>query len=206
MSFPQYQPVYKKFCQNLSSFGEHDRLLLQKVFLIAKQQHRGQKKFGLWAYIIHPLAIFNFLTRKLKRNDINILITAFLHDTVEDGDITLLEIKKIFGQEVYSIMKLLTRFRQPNETEEEKIINKRKHFLKVAKGSHAARLIKIADEYDNMKNWLNIPKRNHNRKKFPRWLKEAEEHLALARKTNKTAYSIFKKEFLKVQTALEKEQ
>jgi len=206
MSFPQHQPVYKKFYQNLSSFGEYDRLLLQKAFSVAKQQHCGQKKFGLWTYIIHPLAIFNFLTKKLKISDTNILIAALLHDAVEDGDITLKEIKNLFGEGVYSIIKLLTRFRQPDETEEEKIINKRKHFLKVSKGSRAARLIKIADEYDNMKNWLNISKRNHNRKKIPRWLKEAREHLALARKTNKTAYSIFKKEFLKVQTALKKEQ
>lgn len=202
MAFPKYRNNYKEFCRNLRLFDAPNRTLLQKAFLIAKQQHKGQKKFGLWPYIIHPLAIFNFLVEKIKIKNPDILIATLLHDTVEDGDITLLEIKKLFGAKTCGIMKSLTRFRKPNETEKEKTINKQKHFKKIIRSSKEAKLIKLADEYDNMKNWLKIPKKNHNRKKFPRWIEEAEKHLALARKINKTLHRIMRKELKLIKISL----
>lgn len=202
MAFPKYQDAYKKFLSNLRLFDAPSRVLFQKAFVIARREHRGQKKFGLWAYIIHPLAIFNFLIEKLKINKPDILIAALLHDTVEDGTITLSNIKKLFGGKTYSIMKAVTRFRSPDETEEEKTINKQKHFKKIIKSLPETKMIKLADEYDNMQNWLKIPKKNHNRRKFPRWLKEAEEHLVLAKTTDKLIFKIMNKKLKSIKKSL----
>lgn len=202
MAFPKYRDNYKKFCLNLGVFDAPSRALFQKAFTIAKHEHHNQKKFGLWPYIIHPLAIFNFLVKKLKITDANILTAALLHDAVEDGEITLIEIKKLFGFKTYSIMKSVTRFRKPDETEKEKAINKQKHFKKIAKSSRGAKIIKLADEYDNMRNWLKIPLKNHNNKKFPRWLKEARENIILAEATDKTLFKIMEKKLKNIKLAL----
>lgn len=202
MAFPEYRDNYQRFRQNLLLFGNLDRVLLQKAFRIAKREHRGQKKFGLWPYIIHPLAIFNLLFKKLGMTDIDILAVALLHDSVEDGDITLSGIKKLFNKKIYSIMKAVTRFRKSDETEKEKRANKQKHFRKITKSSLEAKIIKLADEYDNMRNWLKIPKRNHNQQKFPRWVKEAEKHLVLAKKTNKILFKIMDVELKKIKKSL----
>lgn len=204
MPYPQFRENYITFLKHLKSFDKRKGAVLKQAYQIAKREHQGQKKFGLYPYIIHVLAIFNFLFAKLKIKDINILTSALLHDTVEDGKITLLEIEKIFGQKVYAIMETITRFRSPQETELEKAKNKYRHFIKVSKGSYGARIIKLADFYDNMKNWLVIPPKNHNRQKFPRWLKEAEKHLTLARKTNKTMLRIMKEELKHIKIALAK--
>lgn len=201
MAFPKYQDTYKKFLSNLRLFDAPSRVLLQKAFAIARREHRGQKKFGLWTYIIHPLAIFNFLVEKLKINEPDILIAALLHDTVEDGDITLFDIKKLFGEKTHNIMAEITRFRSPDETEEEKEINKQKHLEKIIKSSPEAKMIKLADEYDNMQNWLKIPKKNHNRRKFPRWFSEAKKHLILAKKTNETIFKIMSAELKKIKSS-----
>jgi (p)ppGpp synthase/HD superfamily hydrolase len=197
MAFPKYNEIYKKYCDTLRFFDTPDQKLFKKAFEIAKQEHNKQKKFGLWPYIIHPLSVFSFLANKLKITDKDILITALLHDVVEDGNITFTKIKKLFGAKVCKIMKEITRFRPPKETEAEKTINKQKHFQKISSGSPEAKLIKLVDEYDNMRHWQKIPQKNHNRKKFPRWIKEAKRHILLARKINQTLCEIMSKELTK---------
>lgn len=65
----------------------------------ATKKHSGQfRKATAIPYILHPLEVLQILYS--MRADINLLIAGVLHDTVEDTDTTLDEIKELFGDDV----------------------------------------------------------------------------------------------------------
>ncbi len=78
---------------------------------------------------------------------------------------------------------------EAHETEAEKKILKARFFNDfVRNGSRGIKLLGIADKYDTIRRAPLIPRSNPNRAKFPRWIKEAEAFLELAKKTDVNAY------------------
>ena len=68
-------------------YGE--QLILVKAINFAAEKHKYQKRKGTGeSYITHPLGVVDILI-KAHVTDIEILIAAVLHDTVEDTDTTL---------------------------------------------------------------------------------------------------------------------
>jgi len=184
---------YEKFKKNLNLLSKTDQKRARTAYLIAKKEHLNQKKFGIYPYIIHPLSVFNFIIQELNIRDINILLAALLHDTIEDGKLTFFDIQKKFGKKVEAIVRAVTRIPQTKESEKQKAVLKIRHFKRfIANGSYGVKIVGIADKYDNMKNMRLIPSGNPNYKKKPRWIKEAEKFISLAKKTNKDAWLIFK--------------
>ena len=191
----QQKSEYLKFQKTLFSFSKHEQKKLKLAYSIAKKEHFGQKKFGIYPYIIHPLSVYNFIVQKLKIRNINILIAALLHDTVEDGKLSFLDIQKMFGSEVTAIIKAVTRIPKTKESEQQKTLAKIKHFNKfIAKGSYEIQIVGIADKYDNIKNMNFIQPGNPNYKKRSRWIREAKKFIPIAKNINKDAYLILKKE------------
>lgn len=75
--------------------------LLMKATDFAAKAHRKQlRKDGETPYINHPIGVANILASVGKISDPNILISALLHDTVEDTAVTFDEIEKNFGSKV----------------------------------------------------------------------------------------------------------
>lgn len=76
-----------------------------------REKHAGQvRKFDHKPYIVHPIRVSKFI-KKFKGNSKHIdelMIAALLHDTLEDTNTTVLEIKKKFGNLVASLVKELT--------------------------------------------------------------------------------------------------
>lgn len=199
MKYPIFKKIYNEFQENIKYFPKGDKDLFKKAYRIARKEHQGQKKFGLYSYIIHPLSVFNFIFKKLHITNPNILISALLHDTVEDGTTTLNDIKRIFGNNVFLIVKTVTRIAREDETEEEKKILKMKHFNDVVcKGSQEAKILGIADKYDNLKNIPCIPIDSPHYKKFSRWFNETESFIVLAKKTSEIAFQLLRSELVRV--------
>lgn len=83
--------------------------LIQKAKEFARECHKGQvRKDGINPYIKHPEAVVNLLL-KVGVRDEKILASAWLHDVVEDCNITLNKIQEEFGLEVAKIVDILTR-------------------------------------------------------------------------------------------------
>lgn len=77
------------------------------AYLMAKEKHRGQKRRDGRPYIAHPITVAR-VVRKYFSNEERLnemIIAAYLHDTIEDTDTTYEEIKEKFGSYVaYLVM------------------------------------------------------------------------------------------------------
>jgi guanosine-3',5'-bis(diphosphate) 3'-pyrophosphohydrolase len=130
-------------------------LLLQKVtdaFLYALERHVGQyRKDNSTPYIVHPFRVFLWLADRAKVYDEDVLAAAFLHDLIEDTKTDYDDLEEKFGKQVAGIVAILSKDKRLSEKVREKRFNEQ-----LEKASWRAKIVKIADIYDNhcdMENW-----------------------------------------------------
>jgi guanosine-3',5'-bis(diphosphate) 3'-pyrophosphohydrolase len=96
-------------------------------------------------YVVHPLRVAEHVRRLAGVDDVEILCAAVLHDTIEDSDTRYDELAKAFSDRVASIVAELTNdSRLPKTARHEDMIRR------AATMSREAKLIKLADRYDNL--------------------------------------------------------
>jgi (p)ppGpp synthase/HD superfamily hydrolase len=91
--------------------------LLQKAIQFATFKHEEVKqvrKYTNVPYIVHPIEVLNIVKQSPTHTE-EMLIAAVLHDTVEDTNTTLDEIKDNFGLTVMTYVKGLTDISQPTD-------------------------------------------------------------------------------------------
>jgi guanosine-3',5'-bis(diphosphate) 3'-pyrophosphohydrolase len=123
---------------------------IERAFHFADKHHGEQIRASGERYITHPLAVASILAS--KRLDGASVVTALLHDTVEDTSVTLKEVTAHFGQEVARLVdgvtkltKLELRADQSKQAE-----NFRKLVVSMAQDIRVL-LIKLADRLHNMR-------------------------------------------------------
>ncbi len=79
----------------------------QSAAQFALHAHDGQFRVTGEAYITHPVAVAEYLFHAGASEDE--VIAAFLHDTVEDTDVTIEQIEALFGPEVAHIVAAVTK-------------------------------------------------------------------------------------------------
>lgn len=124
--------------------------LLHRAYAFSKEAHEKQKRDGGSPFIEHPLCVAAILTD--MRMDSTTIAAGLLHDTIEDTDKTVEDIKGLFGKEVAFLVEGLTKlgkmeFKTSVETYAE---NFRKIFLAMAKDIRVI-LVKFADRLHNMR-------------------------------------------------------
>ena len=124
--------------------------IIEKAYNFASKFHEGQIRKSGEPYIIHPLSVAEILV-ELGLDEIT-LTAALLHDIVEDTDVTLGEIKAIFGIEVASLVDGVTKLSRIEyvSKEERQVENYRKMFLAMANDIRVV-IIKLADRLHNMR-------------------------------------------------------
>ncbi|NCC80652.1 MAG: bifunctional (p)ppGpp synthetase/guanosine-3',5'-bis(diphosphate) 3'-pyrophosphohydrolase [Clostridia bacterium] len=124
--------------------------IIEKAYNFASKFHEGQIRKSGEPYIIHPLSVAEILV-ELGLDEITIT-AALLHDIVEDTDVTLGEIKAIFGDEVASLVDGVTKLSRIEyvSKEERQVENYRKMFLAMANDIRVV-IIKLADRLHNMR-------------------------------------------------------
>ncbi|HOJ15910.1 MAG TPA: bifunctional (p)ppGpp synthetase/guanosine-3',5'-bis(diphosphate) 3'-pyrophosphohydrolase [Caldisericia bacterium] len=120
------------------------------AFVFAREAHKDQYRSSGEPFILHPLNVAKILAEHHASADI--IITALLHDVVEDTGIGLEEIKEKFGEDISELVKLLTGLKSINFSSEEEgqAENLRKLLLAMASDVRVV-LIKIADRVHNMR-------------------------------------------------------
>ncbi|MGD1875350.1 MAG: RelA/SpoT family protein [Mastigocoleus sp.] len=152
-------PEWLEECITLSSTqipqkGEEkifaDAKLIAQAFTFAYKLHEGQYRKSGEPYIIHPIAVSGIL-RDLG-GSAAMIAAGFLHDVVEDTDITVEEIDERFGNEVKCLVEGVTKLSKIhfNSKTESQAENFRRMFLAMAQDIRVI-VVKLADRLHNMR-------------------------------------------------------
>jgi guanosine-3',5'-bis(diphosphate) 3'-pyrophosphohydrolase len=87
-----------------------DREFVMRAYRVAERAHESQKRASGEPYIQHCLAVANILAE--MRVPPSVIAAGLLHDTVEDTDVTLAEIRQDFGDEVARLVDGVTKLTQ----------------------------------------------------------------------------------------------
>lgn len=111
--------------------------------------HRGQtRKYSEEPYIEHPKRVVALL--KTVKHTPEMVAAAYLHDVVEDTDVSNEDIKKKFGPQVAKLVKELTdEYEKAKYPSLNRRARKEREVMRKAKMSSEAKTIKLADVIDN---------------------------------------------------------
>ena len=182
-----------------------DTDMLDAAYVLAVQAHGQQTRENGDLYVTHPLAVADILAG--YRLDTASIVTALLHDVIEDTPVTLAEIERRFGPEIGGLVDGVTKLTrlelQSDRTKQAE--NFRKLVLAMSKDIRVL-LVKLADRLHNMRTLHHIKEPERRRKRIARetmelyaplaerasaWTKvktRAAEELAFKRNSIPTAY------------------
>ncbi|MBR5942399.1 MAG: bifunctional (p)ppGpp synthetase/guanosine-3',5'-bis(diphosphate) 3'-pyrophosphohydrolase, partial [Clostridia bacterium] len=147
----EIETMWKQLEDKLRSTGlpyEYDRIRL--AFDTAAKAHGEQRRKTGELYIHHPVEVALILA------DINLdnesIMAALLHDVVEDTELTIDDIRKLFGEEVTELVDGVTKLGQISYFTyvEQQVENMRKMLIAMAKDARVI-IIKLADRLHNMR-------------------------------------------------------
>jgi GTP pyrophosphokinase len=126
-----------------------DEEALNRAYVFSMKAHGSQERASGDPYFSHPLEVANILT-KMKLDGASI-ITALLHDTVEDTEATLVQIEQLFGKEIARLVDGVTKLsRIELQSDHSKHAeNFRKLVLAMSEDIRVL-LVKLADRLHNM--------------------------------------------------------
>jgi GTP pyrophosphokinase len=133
-----------------SSETDPDNDLVCRAFNFAYELHEGQYRKSGEPYIAHPIAVAGLL-RDLGGDSVTIA-AGFLHDVVEDTEVTLEEIEERFGTPVRQLVEGVTKLSKFNFSSktERQAENFRRMFLAMAQDIRVI-VVKLADRLHNMR-------------------------------------------------------
>ncbi|MBF2025504.1 MAG: bifunctional (p)ppGpp synthetase/guanosine-3',5'-bis(diphosphate) 3'-pyrophosphohydrolase [Oscillatoriales cyanobacterium C42_A2020_001] len=139
-----------------SQIPRADAELICRAFDFAYQLHQGQYRASGEPYIIHPVAVAGLL-RDLGGGSA-MIAAGFLHDVVEDTDITSDELEALFGEEVRTLVEGVTKLSKFNFSSktERQAENFRRMFLAMAQDIRVI-VVKLADRLHNMRTLEHLP-------------------------------------------------
>ncbi len=142
-----------KSCKRRLENGEKE--LVRKAFEVALEAHKDMRRKSGEPYIYHPIEVAQICAEDIGLGATGI-ICALLHDTVEDTDFSLEDIKGLFGEKVSSIVDGLTKLSGMQDfTESIQAENFRKMLLTMSEDIRVV-LIKLADRLHNMRTLMHM--------------------------------------------------
>ncbi len=129
---------------------------IKKAYVFAAKAHQGQTRRSGEPYLTHPLEVAGYLAR--MRLDVPSIVTAFLHDTVEDTVASLEEIEQFFGKEIATLVDGVTKLSRIvfSTMQERQAENFRKMIMAMALDIRVI-LVKLADRVHNMRTLQYLP-------------------------------------------------
>ena len=143
----EYKELLRISYQTLT---EDDKKLIRKAFDVAVDAHKDQRRKSGEAYIFHPIAVAKIVASEIGLGATSIA-AALMHDVVEDTDITVEDIERMFNPKIAKIVEGLTKIAQVKTDNEISMQaeNFRKMLLTLNDDVRVI-LIKIADRLHNM--------------------------------------------------------
>lgn len=139
------------------TFTTSDKKEIRKAFDVALEAHSSQRRKTGEPYIFHPIAVAKIVAYEIGL-DTTSIVSALLHDVVEDTDYTIEDIERLFGENVARIVSGLTKISHLNKEQDASI--QAENFRKMLLTLHddvRVILIKIADRLHNMQTMDAMP-------------------------------------------------
>ena len=138
------------------NYPDADINVVIRAFHFASEAHKGQKRRTGEDYIYHALATAYTLAQ--MKMDLNTVAAGLLHDVPEDTDFSFDDIKNNFGNEIYTLVKGVTKLGTFKYRGLERYAeNLRKMFLAMSKDLRVI-IIKLADRLHNMRTLKGVRK------------------------------------------------
>lgn len=144
-------PVLIPLLRTVQANNPHeDFAAIERAFAVADRCHTGQKRKSGDPYITHPVAVTTILA-ELGASGAT-LLAGLLHDTVEDTDYTLDQLREDFGEEVAALVDGVTKLDKVTYGEHAQAETVRKMVIAMAKDIRVL-VIKLADRLHNARTW-----------------------------------------------------
>ena len=143
----EYKELLRISYQKLT---DDDKKIIRKAFDVAVEAHSDQRRKSGEAYIFHPIAVAKIVASQIGLGS-TAIAAALLHDVVEDTDITISDIEKMFNPKIAKIVEGLTKI--PKVKNDQEISLQAENFRKMLltlNDDVRVILIKIADRLHNM--------------------------------------------------------
>ena len=130
--------------------------LIRSAYDYGVKMHEGQFRKSGEPYFTHPVAVAAILTE--QNLDDATIITALLHDAIEDTKSTYSEVNRLFGHEIAELVDGVTKLTnlQLSPAQNEQAENFRKLFMAMSKDLRVI-LVKLADRLHNMRTIKSMP-------------------------------------------------
>ena len=124
--------------------------LIRRAYDYGRRMHEGQVRRSGEPYFTHPVAVAAILTE--QRLDDATIVTALLHDTIEDTKSTHAEVARLFGDDIAELVDGVTKLTnlQLSSTANQQAENFRKLFMAMSRDLRVI-LVKLADRLHNMR-------------------------------------------------------
>ena len=158
LTLTKFRDLMKRMQEN----RPHDDLsIVKKAYDFSLKHHEGQSRASGEPYLVHPLEVALVLA-EMKMDPVAIA-AGLLHDSVEDTSVTIVDIRKEFGEQVAHIVEGVTKISKIEfaTREEQQAENIRKMMLAMVDDIRVV-LIKLADRLHNMRTLEHLdPERQH---------------------------------------------
>ena len=142
---------YRSLLKDLKSkLKPGDRALIRNAFEMAADAHKTMRRKSGEPYILHPIAVAKICADEIGLG-VRSSICALLHDTVEDTDISLEDVKREFGEEITRIVDGLTKISNVIDVNASQQAENFKKILLTLTDDPRVILIKLADRLHNMR-------------------------------------------------------
>lgn len=155
---PALEPVLQAVRAN---HPKADIGLLLRAYETAEVAHRGQLRKSGDPYITHPVAVATILAE--LGMTVPTLAAALLHDTVEDTEYSLDQLRADFGEEIAKLVDGVTKLDKVNYGDAAQAETVRKMVVAMARDIRVL-VIKLADRLHNARTWKYVPQESAERK------------------------------------------
>ena len=128
-----------------------DTTLLDKAIVFAVRAHRNTERRGKgFPYIVHPMEAVEIVATITP--DQELLAAAALHDTIEDTDVTVEDIRREFGNRIAELVYAESdRFTEGVSEEDSWHARKQAAIDRLRNASHDAKIVAMGDKLSNMR-------------------------------------------------------
>ena len=125
--------------------------LLDRAIIFAVRAHAGTERRGKgYPYIVHPLEVVEIVAT--MTSDQELLAAAALHDTVEDTDVSVEQLRAEFGERIASLVSDESDTFEAGVSEEDSWHSRKRAAIeRLARASHDAKIVALGDKLSNMR-------------------------------------------------------